>query len=407
MTRVGVDARAAGGAVGARAGLRRRRRSGGWSGRPGRSGGSRARPWRRGGRSGRGRCGRGGGSGAAASGSPGGGRAGRTGCRHRVPFGGRCAEPMRAADICHKSRTRPVMAAFSTRPSVRSPGVGTALGRRDESDARTGPRHSPAACRPAAPRAWTARGCVRGGWHACAMTDRQFGFRTRALHAGAGPDPTTGARAVPIYQSTSFVFEDTADAANLFALQKYGVIYSRIGNPTVAALEERLASLEGGPRAPWRRAAARRPSSSPSRRSPGPGDHVVAGASLYGGTITQLDVTMRRFGVDTTFVRGDGPGRLRRRDHRQDPLRLHGGREQPGRRGGRHRGPGRGGPRRRHPAGRGRDDGDARTCAGPSSTARTSSSTPRPSSSAGTARPSAASSSTPAPSRGTTASSPP
>ena len=78
------------------------------------------------------------------------------------------------------------------------------------------------------------------------MTDRQFGFRTRALHAGAGPDPTTGARAVPIYQSTSFVFEDTTDAANLFALQKYGVIYSRIGNPTVAALEERLASLEGG-----------------------------------------------------------------------------------------------------------------------------------------------------------------
>jgi len=138
------------------------------------------------------------------------------------------------------------------------------------------------------------------------MTDRQFGFRTRALHAGAGPDPTTGARAVPIYQSTSFVFEDTADAANLFALQKYGVIYSRIGNPTVAALEERLASLEGG-------LGAVATSSGQAAEFitfaalAGAGDHVVAGASLYGGTITQLDVTLRRFGVDTTFVRGSDP----------------------------------------------------------------------------------------------------
>jgi O-acetylhomoserine (thiol)-lyase len=138
------------------------------------------------------------------------------------------------------------------------------------------------------------------------MTDRQFGFRTRALHAGATPDPTTGARAVPIYQSTSFVFEDTADAANLFALQKFGVIYSRIGNPTVAALEERLASLEGG-------LGAVATSSGQAAEFitfaalAGAGDHVVAGASLYGGTITQLDVTLRRFGVDTTFVPGSDP----------------------------------------------------------------------------------------------------
>lgn len=138
------------------------------------------------------------------------------------------------------------------------------------------------------------------------MTDRQFGFRTRSLHAGAGPDPTTGARAVPIYQSTSFVFEDTTDAANLFALQKYGVIYSRIGNPTVAALEERLASLEGG-------IGAVATSSGQAAEFivfaalAGAGDHVVAGASLYGGTITQLDVTMRRFGVGTTFVPGTDP----------------------------------------------------------------------------------------------------
>jgi len=77
-------------------------------------------------------------------------------------------------------------------------------------------------------------------------SEHRFGFRTRALHAGAIPDAATGARAVPIYQTTSFVFTDTTDAANLFALQKYGNIYSRLGNPTVAAFEERIASLEGG-----------------------------------------------------------------------------------------------------------------------------------------------------------------
>ena len=78
------------------------------------------------------------------------------------------------------------------------------------------------------------------------MSERSWGFRTRAVHAGAVPDATTGARATPIYQTTSFVFEDTTDAASLFALQKYGLIYSRIANPTVAVFEERLASLEGG-----------------------------------------------------------------------------------------------------------------------------------------------------------------
>ena len=76
------------------------------------------------------------------------------------------------------------------------------------------------------------------------MSEKKFGFKTRALHAGSVPDPVYGARAVPIYQTTSFVFEDTEDAANLFALEKYGNIYSRIGNPTVAAFEERVASLE-------------------------------------------------------------------------------------------------------------------------------------------------------------------
>ena len=78
------------------------------------------------------------------------------------------------------------------------------------------------------------------------MAEHNFGFRTRALHAGAVPDAVHGSRAVPIYQTTSFVFETQQDAADLFALQKYGNIYSRISNPTVAAFEERIASLEGG-----------------------------------------------------------------------------------------------------------------------------------------------------------------
>ena len=138
------------------------------------------------------------------------------------------------------------------------------------------------------------------------MADRNWGFRTRALHAGGQPDPTTGARAVPIYQTTSYVFESADDAANLFALQKYGNVYTRIGNPTVAAFEERMASLEGG-------LGAVATSSGQSAEFltfaalAGAGDEIVAAASLYGGTITQLDVTLRRFGVTTTFVRGNDP----------------------------------------------------------------------------------------------------
>ena len=140
--------------------------------------------------------------------------------------------------------------------------------------------------------------------------DRPWGFRTRAVHAGAVPDASTGARAVPIYQTTSFVFDDTADAANLFALQKYGNIYSRIANPTVAAFEERMASLEGA-------LGAVATSSGQAAEFltfatlAGAGDHIVASAALYGGTVTQLDVTLRRFGVDTTFVSGDDPDAFR------------------------------------------------------------------------------------------------
>jgi O-acetylhomoserine (thiol)-lyase len=134
--------------------------------------------------------------------------------------------------------------------------------------------------------------------------DRSWGFRTRAVHAGNRPDPTTGARAVPIYQTTSFVFEDAADAADLFALQKYGNIYTRIANPTVAAFEERIASLEGG-------IGAVATSSGMAAEMltftslAGAGDHVVASAALYGGTFTLLDVSLRRLGIETTFVPSD------------------------------------------------------------------------------------------------------
>ncbi len=136
--------------------------------------------------------------------------------------------------------------------------------------------------------------------------DHQWGFRTRALHAGGRPDSATGARAVPIYQSTSFVFEDTADAADLFALQKYGTIYSRISNPTVAAFEERMASLEGG-------IGAVATSSGQAAEFlaittlAGAGDHVVAAASIYGGSYALLSTTLARLGVETTFVANDDP----------------------------------------------------------------------------------------------------
>ncbi|QAV71264.1 O-acetylhomoserine aminocarboxypropyltransferase/cysteine synthase [Salinibacterium sp. UTAS2018] len=137
-------------------------------------------------------------------------------------------------------------------------------------------------------------------------SDRNYGFRTRAIHAGNIPDAATGARALPIYQTSAYVFDDTADAAARFALQKYGNIYSRLANPTVASFEERVASLEGG-------LGAVATGSGLSAQFitfaalAGAGDHIVSSANLYGGSITQLDVTLRRFGVETTFVRSADP----------------------------------------------------------------------------------------------------
>jgi O-acetylhomoserine (thiol)-lyase len=136
--------------------------------------------------------------------------------------------------------------------------------------------------------------------------DHAWGFRTRAIHAGNIPDAVSGARALPIYQSTAFVFDDTADAAARFALQKYGNIYSRVANPTVASFEERVASLEGGLGA-VATASGLSAQFLTFASLAGAGDHIVASANLYGGSVTQLDVTLRRFGVDTTFVRSSDP----------------------------------------------------------------------------------------------------
>ncbi len=141
--------------------------------------------------------------------------------------------------------------------------------------------------------------------------DRAFGFATRALHAGHRPDAETGARAVPIYQTTSYVFEDTAHAAALFNLQRFGNIYTRIMNPTTAALEERMASLERGvgALAVGSGQAAQFIALASLLEA---GDEIVAAKTLYGGTYTQFDVSFRRFGIGTTFVDPDDPENFRR-----------------------------------------------------------------------------------------------
>jgi O-acetylhomoserine (thiol)-lyase len=133
---------------------------------------------------------------------------------------------------------------------------------------------------------------------------RAFGFDTRAIHAGQRPDPYTGARAVPIFQTTSYVFEDPESAAAYFNLQEYGNTYSRIMNPTVATFEERVASLEGG-------AGAVAFASGLAAQAAAlftmlqPGDHIVASGALYGGTVTQLKHLSRKLALELTFVDPD------------------------------------------------------------------------------------------------------
>ena len=136
------------------------------------------------------------------------------------------------------------------------------------------------------------------------MADREFGFETLALHAGQIPDVATGSRATPIYQTTSYVFDDADHAASLFNLQTFGNVYSRLSNPTNAVLEERVAALEGG------RAAVAVGSGMSAQMVAlltllEAGDHLVSAKTLYGGTYSQFDVTFRRMGIDTTFVDPD------------------------------------------------------------------------------------------------------
>jgi O-acetylhomoserine (thiol)-lyase len=131
--------------------------------------------------------------------------------------------------------------------------------------------------------------------------DHEFGFDTRALHAGQRPDPYTGARAVPIFQTTSYVFEDVDSAAAYFNLQEYGNTYSRIVNPTVAVLEERVASLEGGTGA-VAFASGLAAQAAVFFTLLQPGDHVIASRALYGGSLTQLKHLFRKLSVDLDLL---------------------------------------------------------------------------------------------------------
>lgn len=133
------------------------------------------------------------------------------------------------------------------------------------------------------------------------QADRKFGFNTRQLHAGYTPDPSTGSRAVPIYQTTSYQFKNTEHAANLFALKELGNIYTRIMNPTTDVLEQRIADLEGG-------VAGLAASSGHAAQVlailtlAGYGDHIVSSSRLYGGTYNQFQYTFPRLGIDVTLV---------------------------------------------------------------------------------------------------------
>ena len=138
------------------------------------------------------------------------------------------------------------------------------------------------------------------------MADRHFQPEPLAIHAGQIPDAATGARALPIYQTTSFVFDSADHAASLFNLQTFGNVYSRLSNPTVAALEERVAALEGG-------SAAIASASGMAAEAMAlmtllqQGDHLVAAGALYGGTVTMLAVNLKRLGIETTFVDATQP----------------------------------------------------------------------------------------------------
>ena len=138
------------------------------------------------------------------------------------------------------------------------------------------------------------------------MNDRKFQPETLAIHAGQIPDAATGARALPIYQTTSFVFDSAEHAASLFNLQTFGNVYSRLSNPTVAALEERVAALEGG-RAAVASASGMAAEAMALMTLLQAGDHVVAAGALYGGTVTMLAVSLAKFGIEVSFVDATRP----------------------------------------------------------------------------------------------------
>jgi len=143
------------------------------------------------------------------------------------------------------------------------------------------------------------------------MPDRKFGIETLCLHAGQIPDPATGARAAPIYQTTSFVFDSADHAASLFNLQTFGNVYSRISNPTVAVLEERMAAIENG-RAALACATGQAAEVTAILTLVKSGDHIVSASTLYGGTHTLLGVNLKKLGVETTFIHPDDPEDFRR-----------------------------------------------------------------------------------------------
>ncbi len=136
------------------------------------------------------------------------------------------------------------------------------------------------------------------------MQDRRFGFATRAIHAGTPPDPVTGSRVMPLYQTAAFVFGSTEQAAELFQLRSYGHIYSRISNPTVSAFEERMASLEGGLGAVAFSSGLAAQLGVVLALAQN-GDHLVCSQNIYGGTVTQFTVLLARLGIETTFVPAD------------------------------------------------------------------------------------------------------
>ncbi|MBT9288026.1 O-acetylhomoserine aminocarboxypropyltransferase [Prosthecodimorpha staleyi] len=143
------------------------------------------------------------------------------------------------------------------------------------------------------------------------MSDRQPGFATLAVHAGAQPDPTTGARATPIYQTTSFVFDDVDHAASLFGLQAFGNIYTRIGNPTCAVVEERVAALEGGTAA-LAVASGHAAQVLALHALMTPGDELIASNKLYGGSINQFNHSFKSFGWNVKWADATDPSSFER-----------------------------------------------------------------------------------------------